>query len=98
MDFKVVIPNLAALQSALANYPAIARPIIQNAVVACQAILAKFTTPGIVPVRTSYLVQHWGWEVGDLQARWFPQAEYAPYVEFGTGIYGPKGQPYTIHN
>src|ERR1017187_10157699 len=84
MNFRVLIPNLAALQSALANSPAIARPIIQNAVVASQAILAKFTTAATVPVRTGYLLQNWGFDIGTLQARWYPKAQYAPYVEFGT--------------
>ena len=84
MNFRIQIPNLAALQQAMANYADIATPIVQNAIVASQAILAKFTVPGIVPVKTGYLVQHWGWDVGNLMARWYPQASYAPYVEFGT--------------
>jgi hypothetical protein len=84
MQFSVQIPNLEALQQALADYPAIATPIVQNAVVASQAILAKFTTGATVPIRTGYLVQNWGWEVGNLQARWYPKAAYAPFVEFGT--------------
>jgi hypothetical protein len=84
MQFAVQIPNLPALQSALADYPAISRPIIQSAVVAAQAILAKFTTAATVPVRTGYLVQNWGFDIGDLMARWYPKASYAPYVEMGT--------------
>jgi hypothetical protein len=84
MQFSVTIPQLPALQSALADYPAISRPIIQNAVVGAQAILAKFTTVATVPVRTGYLVQNWGFDIGDLMARWYPKASYAPYVEFGT--------------
>jgi hypothetical protein len=82
--FKVQIPNLAKLQEVLANFPAIATPIIQKAVVASQAILAKFTTGATVPIRTGYLVQNWAFEVGNLQARWYPKAKYAPFVEFGT--------------
>lgn len=84
MNFKVTIPNLPALQAALADYPTIARPVIQNAIVASQAILAKFTTAATVPVRTGYLVQNWAWEIGNLMARWYPKAAYAPFVEFGT--------------
>jgi hypothetical protein len=83
--FSVSIPNLAALQSALLDYPSIAQPIIQNAIVAAQAILAKFTTAATVPIRTGYLVQNWGFDIGNLQARWYPKAYYAPFVEFGTG-------------
>jgi hypothetical protein len=82
--FTVSIPNLPKLQAALASYPSIATPIIQRAIVAAQAILAKFTTGATVPIRTGYLVQNWAFEVGNLQARWYPKAQYAPYVEFGT--------------
>jgi hypothetical protein len=84
MNFQVTIPNLAELQEAMANYSSIATPIVQNAIVAAQAILAKFTTAATVPVRTGYLVQNWAFEIGNLQARWYPKASYAPYVEFGT--------------
>lgn len=83
--FSVLIPNLPALQDALASYPSVSAPIIQKAIVAAQAILAKFTTAATVPVRTGYLVQNWAFEIGNLQARWYPRASYAPYVEFGTG-------------
>jgi len=84
MQFQVLIPNLSQLQAALASYPAISAPIIQNAIVAAQAILAKFTTAATVPVKTGYLVQNWGFDIGKFQARWYPKASYAPYVEFGT--------------
>jgi hypothetical protein len=83
--FSISIPNLPQLQKALAEYPAISTPIIQNAVVAAQAILAKFTTAATVPVKTGYLVQNWAFEIGNLTARWYPRASYAPFVEFGTG-------------
>src|SRR5438270_1075396 len=82
--FSVTIPNLPRLQQALADYPAISAPIIQRAIVAAQAILAKFTTGATVPIRTGYLVQNWAFEVGNLSARWYPRASYAPFVEFGT--------------
>jgi hypothetical protein len=83
--FSVSIPNLPKLQNALANYPSVSQPIIQKAIVAAQAILAKFTTGATVPIKTGYLVQNWAFEIGNLQARWYPRASYAPYVEFGTG-------------
>src|ERR1035441_1020161 len=82
-QFKVSIVNLQQLQSALASFPAIAAPIIQSAIVGSQAIMAKFTNASTVPIRTGYLSQNWGWDVGNLQARWYPKAAYAPYVEFG---------------
>jgi hypothetical protein len=84
MEFKVSIPNLPKLQAALAQYPELSRPIVQSAIVAAQAILAKNTNASTVPIRSGYLVQNWGFEVGNLQARWYPKANYAPYVELGT--------------
>jgi hypothetical protein len=83
-SFEVSIPNLPKLRDALASYPAISAPIIQNAVVAAQAILAKYTTGATVPIRTGVLVQNWAFDVGTFQARWYPKAVYAPMVEFGT--------------
>ena len=83
-QFKVSIVNLQQLQAALASYPAIAAPIVQSAIVASQAVMAKFTNASTVPIRTGYLSQNWAFEVGNLQARWYPKANYAPYVEFGT--------------
>ena len=82
--FSVSIPNLPKLQAALASFPAIAAPIVQSAIIGAQAILAKFTNATTVPIRSGYLVQNWGFEVGNFQARWFPKATYAPFVEFGT--------------
>lgn len=82
--FAITIPNLSAIQDALANYPSISAPIIQKAIVASQAILAKFTTAATVPVKTGYLVNNWRFDIGQLLARWYPLASYAPYVEFGT--------------
>ena len=87
--FQIQIPNIVPLQNAMRQYSSIATPIIQKAVVASQAILAKFTNPSTVPVRTGYLVQNWAFEISTLKARWYPRASYAPYVEFGT-------KPHTI--
>jgi hypothetical protein len=82
--FSVTIDKLPELTSALAHYPTIAKPVLQSAIVAAQAILAKYTTSATVPVLSGYLLQNWGFDIGDLQARWYPKAAYAAYVEFGT--------------
>src|SRR5580698_9716076 len=83
-QFSVTIPNLPKLQEAMASYPTISQPILQKAIVAAQAILAKYTTGATVPIKTGNLVQNWAFDIGNLQARWYPKASYAPYVEFGT--------------
>ncbi len=84
-QFAITIPNLPQLQDAMANYSNIATPIVQKAIVASQAVISKYRTPEFIPVRTGYLLQNWGFEVGTLRARMYPRASYAPYVEFGTG-------------
>lgn len=94
-SFVITIPNLPKLQEALAQAPAIAGPIIQNAIVGAQALLAKAKGSANIPYRTGVLSQNWAFEVGNMRAVYYPRAFYAPYVEFGTGIYGPQGQPIT---
>ena len=87
--FFVEIPNLPLLIDALAAFPAIAQPILEKAIPAALAILAKYTTPATVPVRTGYLVNNWGQTLNGLKGSWYPKAAYASYVEFGT-------RPHTI--
>lgn len=84
MEFEVTIPELSKLTAALANAPAIAAPILQRALSASQAVLAKYTVRGIVPWRTGFLTQSFRAEMTTGLLRWFPTASYAPYVEFGT--------------
>ena len=89
MDFKVQIAGLPELVAKLQEAPAIAAPILQRALSASQAILAKYTVKGIVPWRTGFMVQSFRAELTSGMLRWFPTASYAPMVEFGT-------KPHTI--
>lgn len=91
-QFKLEIQGLAGLTRALKEYPAISRLILQRAFVGTQAAFAKHTLKGNpVPYRTGFLLASFRFKADTLAARWFPTAAYAPYVEFGTGIYGPRG-------
>lgn len=84
MEFDVQVKGLPELVAKLRAAPDIAAPILQRALSASGAILAKYTTKATVPWRTGFLVQSFR---ADIQAgflRWFPTASYAPYVEFGT--------------
>ena len=84
-QFKLEIKGMQGLVRALKQYPAISRPIMQRAFVGMQAVLAKHTLKGDpVPWRTGFLLMSFRFKVGELSARWFPTAAYAPYVEFGT--------------
>ena len=89
MDFRVQITGLDQLVSRLQQAPSIAAPILQRALAASQAILAKYTTRATVPWRTGFLTQSFRAELTTGMLRWFPTASYAPYVEFGT-------KPHTI--
>src|SRR3954447_6771486 len=89
MEFQVRIIGLDQLVAKLNQAPQIAAPILQRALSASQAILAKYTTKGIVPWRTGFLTQSFRAELTTGLLRWFPTASYAPYVEFGT-------RPHTI--
>ena len=84
MEFQVRIDNLPELIANLRAAPSTAAPILQRALSASQAILAKYTTKNTVPWRTGFLVQTFRAEVTAGMLRWFPTADYAPYVEFGT--------------
>lgn len=84
MEFSVRVQGLDALVAKLKEAPSIAAPILQRALAASQAILAKHTVEGIVPWRTGFLTQSFRAELTPGMLRWSPTASYAPFVEFGT--------------
>jgi hypothetical protein len=84
MQFTIQINNLAELIARLQQSPSTAAPILQRALAASQAILAKYTVKGIVPWRTGFLAQTFQAQLSTGMLRWFPTASYAPFVEFGT--------------
>ena len=93
-EFVLEIRGIKGLQRALRQYPKISHPILQKAFIATEAVFAKHTLKdNPVPWRTGNLLQSFRFKTGELQARWFPTANYAPALEFGTGIYGPNGTP-----
>jgi len=83
-EIKIEIQGLKELQQSLRDYPKISAPILQRAVKAVPTILLKHTTRETVPWRTGNLAQTFGWEVGQFWSRFFPKANYAVHVEFGT--------------
>ena len=89
MQFNVEIQGLPQLVAKLQQAPGIATPILQRALSASGAILAKHTVKGTVPWRTGFLTQSFRAQMEGLVLRWFPTASYAPFVEFGT-------KPHTI--
>lgn len=89
-QFEVKIENLKELRRAFRDYPKIAAPIVQRALMGTQFIFQKHTLKdNPVPWRTGNLLQSFRFRSTATQARWFPTARYAPFVEFGT-------KPHTI--
>jgi HK97 gp10 family phage protein len=92
-DVTVEIKNLDKLQNALRNYEGIARPILQRAMAATNAIFAQNTKKGDpVPWRTGLLATTFFHKLGNLEARWQPTRKYAVFVEYGTRKM--RAQPY----
>jgi hypothetical protein len=89
MEFVVQIGGLEALIAKFKQAPEIAAPILQRALSASSAVLAKHTIKGVVPWKTGFLAQTFKAELTTGMLRWFPTASYASYVEFGT-------KPHTI--
>jgi hypothetical protein len=84
MQFTVQIVGLSDLLARLQQAPSIVAPILQRALSASQAILAKYTTKTTVPWRTGFLAQTFQAQLTTGMLRWFPTASYASFVEFGT--------------
>jgi hypothetical protein len=84
MDFVIQIAGLTQLIANLAQYPSISAPILQRALSASQAVLAKNTNRSTVPWRTGFLVQTFQAVLSNATLRWYPTASYARFVEFGT--------------
>ena len=80
----IEIKNLSQLQQTLREYPRISEPILQKAIYASIAILAKHTTRPTVPFRTGRLIQSFVPRFARLQGRWGPTVRYAIYVHEGT--------------
>jgi hypothetical protein len=90
MEFVVQIQGLDALVAKLKQAPEIAAPILQRALSASSAVLAKHTIKGIVPWKSGFLAQTFKAELTTGMLKWSPTASYAPYVQFGTA-------PHTIY-
>jgi len=84
MQFEIQLTGIAKLTAAFRQSPEIAAPLLQRALSASSALLAKYTNKDTVPWRTGFLVQTFKAQMEGLTLSWFPTADYAKYVEFGT--------------
>lgn len=81
---EIQIQNIDELRRAMRDYPKISEPILQKAINASGAILAKHTTRPDVPFRTGRLLQSFIARFARLQVRWLPTVRYAIFVHEGT--------------
>jgi hypothetical protein len=84
MDFLIRLNNIDQLISAFRQAPSIVPPIVQRALLASQAVLAKYTTRDTVPFITGFLLQSFSAYLEPGILHWYPTASYARFVEFGT--------------
>lgn len=83
--FEMTIKGGKELARAAKQYPRISRPIIQKAMVAVPALLAKHTLKhNPVPYKTGALLQSFRQRTTATTAVWFPTVKYARMVEEGT--------------
>ncbi len=93
MNFKIDIPNIANLIAAFRSAPQIVGPILVKYLNASEAILSSVTGQN-TPYQSGRLITSFHLTpatTSSLIARWSPSANYALFVEQGTGIYGPTG-------
>jgi len=83
MEYRVKVKGQDELLAKLREAPAAIGPILQRALLAGQAVLAKHTTRDTVPWRTGFLTQSFRARMEALRLTWYPTASYAPYVELG---------------
>lgn len=83
--FTFEIKGLEKLMKAFEESPRKVEPILQQAVSKSAAILAENTDSQSVPFLTGNLIRSFQpADIGRLFARWYPRANYAPYLQFGT--------------
>lgn len=83
-EYKVEVKNLNEIKKAFARYPEISEPILQRAIEASQATLAKHTLKhDPIPWITGNLLMSFRFDSGRLWARWYPTAKYASAVHDG---------------
>lgn len=93
-QFVVEIQGVDALVAKFQQAPEIAAPLLQRALSASQAILAKHTVKGVVPWRTGFLTQSFRAELTQGMLRWFPTAEYACVFSGKTIVTTDKGKKF----
>lgn len=90
LAFQIDIPELANLQSVLG---VLGKDVGVKTALTTAAIAVQRIARQQAPVRTGRLANSIKYNVNGLTAVIGPTVDYGIYVEMGTGLYGPKGQP-----
>lgn len=91
--YKVEIPNLQELRDSFAKAPQKVAPILIDATKQAGAVIVNEEKKQ-VPVKTGTLRRSVELSLGNIYARITPTANYASYVNFGTGIHNGGGYIY----
>lgn len=84
-EFSIEIRGLDQIRRAMRNSPRLVVPILQKAIIASGAVLAKHTLKNDpVPYKTGALLASFRYSTGPLIGRWFPSSRYAVFVHEGT--------------
>lgn len=84
-EFSIQIRGMDQIRRAMRSAPKVVVPIMQRAIIASGAVMAKHTLKGDpVPYKTGLLLSSFRYSAGPLIGRWFPTARYAIYVHEGT--------------
>jgi HK97 gp10 family phage protein len=94
--FKIEIPRMAELKEAIKGFDKDARPRLKHGLMIFCSTVADAARLK-VPVQTGRLqtsiTSNVAEEAGIIKGEVGSNVIYAPYVELGTGIYGPAGKP-----
>src|SRR3989344_921361 len=84
-EFSIQIRGMDQIRRAMRTSPKVIVPILQKAVIASGAVLAKHSLKGDpIPYKTGLLLSSFRYSTGSLIGRWFPTARYAVFVHEGT--------------
>jgi hypothetical protein len=85
----ISVIGMEEMRAVFMKSPELISPIMQKAIAAGAAILAKHSTRAEIPWFTGNLLHSFREEISPLMARWFPTASYAQKVNDGSSPYWP---------
>lgn len=100
MGYSLEIKNLKQIQDMFAKSPQVCAKYLEAGIKDAGAVIVNTMTREAPQGDTKQLhsAHNIAMEYKPIQMTIYPKMEYAKYVNFGTGIYGPKKAPITPKN